>query len=671
MPLNIFANELECENEVYSVHQLEARGVDENLRGDENIIEEETFEETLVQDIVNELIPEDTAAVKVEANILMDADEITSPERTSPLTVAETILKERLPEAKREILFQGKPILDYESSERLCGTWLQSVTRNFSTSATAESTDSPVQESPLSSTITCRQPLQTATASIFAPRTEDMNKGFLTFSEDQPGLTMLKDEPEDLTHLAPTPGDVCVPLEDSPFLSDMLDEFILSNENYCSMLSPSLPNELPIVDLADDTMKECNSLDNSLESDPFFYRDATTSPTSDITQSSPNLLSPALDTSSKSPGIDSFCSSESSRTAFGSGLSEDDMLMLSINDVTGDEELALRAPFIPMSDQDEALQLLISNDMVMWGPTQPPDKRSKWNEQSENTTKDYLESSLAKLLKGNDDMDKRIGYGANSMVDPVQVLGQTSRRGILERPNKRLHGPTSPNSGGENKRMRYSESKKLNLPSKNIAATEFDVDTSRIVTTNGDLRNRKFIRVSEKEECDKGVRHQGQTLLLQQLMSDRVTLDPMTKTPNLTCDESNNRQNDEHSGQNQQRKRQSNSVLMNLLVSGCDQETCVELPTMLQEKVQTPLTINVDDIYSSPWLSSPYLTNYTLNANSPSPKKFLVDSLNYEPSIDSYNTSSPLYNAEFNNNMEHNVGPPLSPRSELLKVLSE
>lgn len=142
--------------------------------------------------------------------------------------------------------------------------------------------------------------------------------------------------------------------------------------------------------------------------------------------------------------------------------------------------------------------------------------------------------------------------------------------GILERPNKRLHGPTSPNAGGENKRMRYSESKKLNLPSKNIAATEFDIDTSRIVTTNGDLRNRKIIRVSDKEECDKGVRHQGQTLLLQQLMSDRVTLDPMTKTPNLTCDESNNRQNDEHSGQNQQRKRQSNSVLMNLLVSGCD-----------------------------------------------------------------------------------------------------
>jgi len=37
------------------------------------------------------------------------------------------------------------------------------------------------------SQLSCRP--QTATASIFAPRTEDMNKGFLTFSEDQPGLT--------------------------------------------------------------------------------------------------------------------------------------------------------------------------------------------------------------------------------------------------------------------------------------------------------------------------------------------------------------------------------------------------------------------------------------------------------------------------------------------------
>lgn len=30
---------------------------------------------------------------------------------------------------------------------------------------------------------------QTATSKIFAPRTEEMSKGFLTFSEEEPGLT--------------------------------------------------------------------------------------------------------------------------------------------------------------------------------------------------------------------------------------------------------------------------------------------------------------------------------------------------------------------------------------------------------------------------------------------------------------------------------------------------
>lgn len=32
-------------------------------------------------------------------------------------------------------------------------------------------------------------PPLSATSKIFAPRTEEMNKGFLTFSDDEPGLT--------------------------------------------------------------------------------------------------------------------------------------------------------------------------------------------------------------------------------------------------------------------------------------------------------------------------------------------------------------------------------------------------------------------------------------------------------------------------------------------------
>ncbi|KAM3962492.1 hypoxia-inducible factor 1-alpha isoform 2-T2 [Aphomia sociella] len=76
---------------------------------------------------------------------------------------------------------------------------------------------------------------------IFAPREKEMNKGFLMFSSDE-GQTMLKDEPEDLTHLAPTAGDTCVPLENSHFY--MFDDLIL-NDNYCSLFGEELANASP------------------------------------------------------------------------------------------------------------------------------------------------------------------------------------------------------------------------------------------------------------------------------------------------------------------------------------------------------------------------------------------------------------------------------------------
>lgn len=100
---------------------------------------------------------------------------------------------------------------------------------------------------------------------------------------------MLKDEPEDLTHLAPTAGDVCVPLEDTPFLSDMLDEFIFGNDNYgCPLLSPGdtltpelrspdLSESLKETDLASTTTKNKNT-DRLADSDPFMYGDSPGSP---------------------------------------------------------------------------------------------------------------------------------------------------------------------------------------------------------------------------------------------------------------------------------------------------------------------------------------------------------------------------------------------------------
>jgi len=112
---------------------------------------------------------------------------------------------------------------------------------------------------------------------------------------------VLKDEPEDLTHLAPTAGDVCVPLEDTPFLSDMLDEFIFGNDNYgCPLLSPgdALTPELRSADLSEslkdadlvDTGRTKDAADRLADSDPFMYGDSPGSPCS----IDPNTVSPSL-----------------------------------------------------------------------------------------------------------------------------------------------------------------------------------------------------------------------------------------------------------------------------------------------------------------------------------------------------------------------------------------
>lgn len=112
---------------------------------------------------------------------------------------------------------------------------------------------------------------------------------------------MLKDEPEDLTHLAPTPGDVCVPLEDTPLLSDMLDEFIFGHDTYSSLLSSGdtlspelrpteLSDSLKDADLVDTTTKNKDSADRLADSDPFMYGDSPGSPCG----IDPSSVSPSL-----------------------------------------------------------------------------------------------------------------------------------------------------------------------------------------------------------------------------------------------------------------------------------------------------------------------------------------------------------------------------------------
>nr|CAD7396060.1 unnamed protein product [Timema cristinae] len=243
----------------------------------------------------------------------------------------------------------------------------------------------------------CPRP-QAATSKIFAPRTEEMNKGYLTFSDDEPGLTMLKDEPEDLTHLAPTAGDVCIPLETTAFMSDMFDDMF--SDSYCPLLSEDLNS------LSDSQ----SSSASKGSSDPFFSYQGNTSP-----DSGSLLHSPAH---SKSPGdssLPSLCSPGDVTSRLMSFTME--------TSCDGDEELTMRAPYIPMGLGDD-FPLLVTNANLMWGALPNSTRASNCN----NTySKPDLTSSLAQLLQTDCPLPSKTVMKCNDhggrLVDPSEVLG--------------------------------------------------------------------------------------------------------------------------------------------------------------------------------------------------------------------------------------------------------
>lgn len=94
-------------------------------------------------------------------------------------------------------------------------------------------------------------------------------------------FVVLKEEPDDLTHLAPTAGDVCVPLEGAPFLEDMFDDLMMNN--YCPLLSeePISPHS-PVLE-------PCSP------QDPFLtYQDSSTFRTGSVSPISSEQLSPEV-----------------------------------------------------------------------------------------------------------------------------------------------------------------------------------------------------------------------------------------------------------------------------------------------------------------------------------------------------------------------------------------
>ncbi|XP_014253604.1 hypoxia-inducible factor 1-alpha-like [Cimex lectularius] len=91
----------------------------------------------------------------------------------------------------------------------------------------------------LTSAVKSEQPSprpQPATIKIFAPKTAEMNQGFLSFSDENGSPTLCKDEPDDLTYLAPVDGGVCVSL-DIP-LHDVFNNVTFNpDDQYCPLIN--------------------------------------------------------------------------------------------------------------------------------------------------------------------------------------------------------------------------------------------------------------------------------------------------------------------------------------------------------------------------------------------------------------------------------------------------
>ncbi|XP_076235560.1 HIF-1 transcription factor component sima [Calliopsis andreniformis] len=502
-------------------------------------------------------------------------------------------------------VFQGKTV-DYDSEIRRDRP--QTVTRQLFVPLSPQQQQQQEQ-------ITCRPPPQTATASIFAPRTEDMNKGFLTFSEDHPGLTMLKDEPEDLTHLAPTAGDVCVPLEDTPFLTDMLDEFILGNDNYCPLLSPggALAPELRSTDFGDalkdtdlDSSKSKDLGDSLADSDPFMYGDSPSSPCS----IDPNSVSPSLSKYRQSPerSIDSLNSPTGGSGA--EGLSEDEMLMLGLSDSIADDELALRAPYIPTSDQDEALDLFINDDMVMWSPQTMDKSCPKWIiDEKERRTSD---SSLAQLLKTDQAVSRKYNDHGGGLVNPVQVLGQIPRKNTnldtspwaskLDRPTKRIH-TASIDTGTDNKRLRCDKSTKRSSP---LVLEDHLLGTASTRKSTNIGGSQLLRRLVSQQTVQRSNNYSSEPFTM---LERRQGDSSMHEDPELEEGESDggggasedggrDRCRSDTSQSSQQLNPPCNSVLMNLLVSGCDENLIDSrnVPTsVLPKSLTSPLSVSLEN----------------------------------------------------------------------------
>ncbi|XP_013786961.1 hypoxia-inducible factor 1-alpha-like isoform X2 [Limulus polyphemus] len=217
------------------------------------------------------------------------------------------------------ILTQGTVIFEGNSSKPQCVVCVNYVLSGIENSGEVVSEE---QVSKQQETLPEAPPLKTSTDKLFCVRTEDMTKGFLMFSDENTGLTECQDEPEDLTHLAPKVADLCIPLECSPYSSDIFGDVLIVGDN----------KFLPEENLASEESSSLSGRSSPLNCDPF------------LKCKEASLCSP-FSTDNESSSL------------------------------SKDENLVERAPFIPMSNGDDC-PLLSPPDTVMWGPQEYPRRRS-------------------------------------------------------------------------------------------------------------------------------------------------------------------------------------------------------------------------------------------------------------------------------------------------------
>uniref|UniRef100_A0A0A9WWP6 Hypoxia-inducible factor 1-alpha n=2 Tax=Lygus hesperus TaxID=30085 RepID=A0A0A9WWP6_LYGHE len=180
-----------------------------------------------------------------------------------------------------------------------------------------------------------------ATQKIFAPKTAEMTSEFLKSSDDDPCSTSITDELDDLTHLAPTAGDTCVPLG-TPLLNDVLHNILSNNDEITN----------PLLDHGKDI-----SLFTA-------YRD-------DCSNSSPSLTqSPGSCTGTIGYlGDDNSTFEDSAIRLLGFETSEEDMPFKQYEDPLGGEDLPLLLPpeiqwdFAAVNSENSSQGSLSSMDM--------------------------------------------------------------------------------------------------------------------------------------------------------------------------------------------------------------------------------------------------------------------------------------------------------------------